>query len=133
MTQQEILEYNRRCAEFLGCVEHSYPSSMGTPFHGRRVWMSPTSSDGKTRTFYCVVGEEHFHEDWNWIMQVVEAIEKLGYYTNILSADNNSMKHTMHINKVHEEEKYTLFVDCKKEAAVEAINQFLIWYNENKS
>ena len=60
MNQQEILEYNKRCAEFLGdegmqeiCSDngHHYPS----------------------------IDEMKFDSDWNWIMEVVEAIEKKGY------------------------------------------------------
>jgi len=136
MTQQEILDYNRRCAEFLGCVEHSYPSSMGTPFHGRRVWMSPTSSDGKTRTFYCVVGEEHFHDDWNWIMEVVEAIEKLPeHYTTAIHSDtfDKGDEYKMFIFNNEGEILVGENGKTKKEAVVNTINQFLIWYNENKS
>ena len=140
MTQEEILDYNRRCAEFLGCVEHSYPSSMGTPFHGRRVWMSPTSSDGKTRTFYCVVGEEHFHSDWNWIMEICEAIEDIqikeqyiysvqprGSACEIKCSTQYSLAFDNEMPCIYEIAK------SKKEAVVQAINQFLIWYNENKS
>lgn len=136
MTQQEILDYNRRCAEFLGCVEHSYPSSMGTPFHGRRVWMSPTSSDGKTRTFYCVVGEEHFHDDWNWIMEVVEAIEKLPkHFTTSIHSDafDKGDEYKMFIFNNEGEILVGENGKTKKEAVVNTINQFLIWYNENKS
>lgn len=122
MTKKEILDYNRRCAEFLKVP--NLKDAKGDLWDFLRT---------NQKIYSIRTRELTYHSDWNWIMEVCEAIEKLGYYTNILSADNNSMKHTMHINKVHEEEKYTLFVDSKKEAVVRAINQFLIWYNENKS
>lgn len=115
MTQQETLEYNKRCAEFLGdegmqkiCSDngHHYPS----------------------------IDEMKFDSDWNWIMEVIEAIEKLKYNVTIhfhpklriqsCSIYNEegklvSMRESNHISK--------------KEAVVQAINQFLIWYNEQRT
>lgn len=138
MTKEEILDYNKRCAEFLGWKETSEQFKIdwcGCKTKERldkinKDYIPILEKDGNVIFPDFTVMD--FSRDWNWIMQVVEAIEKLGYYTNILSAENNSMKHTMHINKVHEEEKYTLFVDSKKETVVQAINQFLIWYEQNK-
>lgn len=72
-----ILENNKLIAEFMGCVLKSYPTAMKSPFHGRDVWWSDTSSNGKTRGFHCIKGEEHYHDSWDWLMPVVEKIESL--------------------------------------------------------
>ena len=126
MTQQEILEYNKRCAEFLGCVQRNYPSVIKSPFHGRSIWWSPTSSDGKTRTFYCEVGEEHFHDDWNWIMEVVKTIEKIKEVRDITITSTGCVIY-------HKEKPFSSHVENKKEAVVQAINQFLIWYSNEQN
>jgi hypothetical protein len=55
-------------------------------------------------------------------MEVVEAIEKLDFYTEIL---DNGM--CIEGDLIIERWRNT-----KKEGVVETINQFLIWYNKNK-
>ena len=69
-----------------------------------------------------------FHSDWNWIMEVVEAIEKLGYYTK-----NECIRNVNYFNiyelKNNEETFYGSGNNSKKEAVVQAIYQFLKWYN----
>ncbi len=74
-----------------------------------------------------------YHTSWDWLMPVVEKIEKHGFYTNILSADNNPSKHTMHIALVGEEEIYTLWVDSKIEAVYQAVIKFIQWYNQQQN
>lgn len=71
---KDIAENNKLIAEFMGCELKSYPTAIKSPFHGRDIWWSPTSSDGKTRTFWCEVGKEHYHDSWDWLMPVVEKI-----------------------------------------------------------
>ena len=100
MTTEETLEYNKRCAEFLGVTLHE--SQLTMP-HDH---------------FTC------YHSDWNLIMEVVEDIETLGYQVNI---QNN---HCL-IQKSESFGGSRVYAENKKEAAVQAINQFLIWYNEN--
>lgn len=60
--------------------------------------------------------DSKYHFSWDWIMPVIEKIEKKGYFTNILSADNDSSKHTMHIVPLHDKEQYTLWSVSKFEA-----------------
>lgn len=105
MTQQEILDYNKRCAAFLGGV---YDSDM------TRYWFHlPIKWDG---LFAPTTEELKFHSDWNWIMEVVEAI---------LEKCSNS----------DDMEAYYNILDTfpRKEAVVQAINKFLIWYNETSN
>jgi len=104
MTQEEILQYNKMCVEFLNL--HRDEEVVIYNMHS-----------------YCY-DLLKFDSDWNWIMEVVEAIEKI-----------------FHIQGVEIEGRWcciktNIFHECrgltKKEAVVYAINQFLIWYNKNK-
>lgn len=84
--KESIKKGNKILAEFLGWQSKSYPSYMKTPFHGRDIWWSP-SGDGKTRSYCCVVGEELFHESWEWLMSVVTKIEKENMLVEIVNYD----------------------------------------------
>jgi len=105
MTNEEVLQYNKRCAEFLGYLQH-----------GRLIVISniPTHvSNGK------------FHSDWNWIMEVVEAIENKGYDVAILSSMCR-----IYLNDELNDDIITYVHLDKKEAVVKAINEFLVWYQK---
>ena len=125
-------EYNRMCAEFMGLVEAkpyktAYTTNNSTNLPASFLELVHSEMEGESWYVY-----PKFDTDWNWIMEVVDKIESLGYYTNILSADNDSKRHTMHIVEVHKSEEYTEFIDSKKEAVVQAIWVFLNWYNQQQ-
>lgn len=132
MTKEEIKNYNRLCAEFLGGV---YDSDM------TRYWFHlPVKWDG---VFAPTTEELKFHSDWSWIMGVVEAIENLGYATVIshdycVSNYGSDLCEIDYKSNALEREEYKdepiveELTKTKKEAVVQAINQFLIWYNENE-
>ncbi len=113
MTRQEILEFNKLCAEFL---------KMEFDIHS-----------GTWRYKKEITTELLFHSDWNWIHEIIEAIEQLRFNVRITCAcitiettvDNNSNLRT--IFKFH---SIGGEFETKKEAVVEAINEFLIWYNK---
>ena len=65
MTQEEILEYNKRCAEFLG--KEYNDNKIVTPY----THFSGQNPTGK------IWEECKFHSDWNWIMEVYDKICKL--------------------------------------------------------
>ena len=112
MTQEEINNYNRRCAEFLGYM-NTTPTDKDFNIYQNK--------DGKMLESMSM----KFHSDWNWIMEVVEAIEKKGYEIDIFS-------NCVEICDTPDENYITEAVGkTKKEAVVQAINQFLIWYNKN--
>ena len=100
-----IADYNKRCAEFLNLPRNDEVAIYK---------MSEYPYDFLK-----------FHSDWNWIMEVVDAIDKiqhtqldiLGKYCRISSKGIDFQGSSK---------------EDKKEAVVKAINQFLIWYNENK-
>lgn len=99
MTQEEILQYNKMCAEFLGVT-----------LHESQLTMPHSHFTG-------------YHSDWNWIHEVVEAILKV----------QNPKKHSDTTCSTFKREIEAHLGRTKKEATVEAINQFLIWYEQNKT
>lgn len=125
MTQGEVLEFNKKCAEFLGAkIIIGNDSILPIAYFeksmdiGRRYMAYELN-------FLC------FHSDWNWIMEVVYTIENLDqgiYQVDILQEGCK-------INK-----RCGDFIDCtvgklplnttKKEAVVKAIDNFLTWYYE---
>lgn len=71
-----------------------------------------------------------YHCDWNWIMEVVEKIEKLdvttnGFwiYRNVVTIDNAYIIINRSSNPVQN----------KKEAVYKAVISFIDWHNENKN
>lgn len=115
MTQQEIQERSEQIALMLGWSLITYPTHMKTPFHGQAVWWSDTSSDGKTRTFCCINGEEFFHLDWNWLMEAVEKI------LQIVSQDDDMETYHTIIDQIPD-----------IEAVFIAVSDFAKLYNEKK-
>mgnify|MGYP000858116377 CR=1 len=112
MNNQEILEYNKRCAEFLGWKI----------VDGIITWI-PEENEFQHEVGYSAKGFLKFHSDWNWIMEIVEAINKT----------QNSKQGGDTTHSTLKREVQALLGKAAKEAVVQAINQFLIWYNEQKS
>ncbi len=113
MTEEE-LEFNRMCSDLIGLkIEDNF-----------------INNTYEVESFFPLLGysrpirELEFHYNWSWIMEVVEAIEKLN---KIVIIDGNKCTITPIDSS---------YIFCKnkskKEAVVQAINQFLIWYNKNK-
>lgn len=120
MTQEEIIEYNKRCAEFLGYIFDDLSETYET-LHLKLV--DPQAFGDEQ--FNCKLKdfELDFHSDWNWIMEVVEAILKL---PNIKpQGDTTQQSKTIAIQ--------AYLGKAKKQATIEAINQFLTWYKINSN
>lgn len=110
MTQDEILQYNKRCAEFLGVT-----------LHESQLTMPHSHFTG-------------YHSDWNWIMKVVEAIEKLIFNVRITIACvtiENAFDNDSNLSPIYKFHSIQGEFQTKKEAVVQAINQFLIWYEQS--
>ena len=140
MIQEEILEYNKRCAEFLGWKE--------TTEQFKIDWVGCKTKERLDRLNkqYIPILEKNgdvlfpdfsvinFHSDWNWIMEVVEAIEKLNMEVSIIDEECCIID----TEKAEKEENPFMIEpvsfgegESKKESVIKAINQFLIWYKEN--
>lgn len=154
MTQEEILEYNKKCAEFLGAeiqdvLERIYIDKMKDDemiFHNHSVILQTYEWNGTTNIHYIPFDMLQFHSDWNWIMKVVEAIEKLGYQFDITGNEVGVNSNTTSVRNIatggtmnsYNEIYYPTIISVteeeysKKEAVVQAINQFLIWYSNEQ-
>ena len=148
MIKEEILEYNKRCAEFLGYKECLVNI---TDNYGYKVvvegYITPFPKLNFDGTIYQYdVDSLLFHSDWNWIMEIVEAIEKLefigkvsiqyytlfsgmGCYKIQIGRDSEDNKHPDSFPIEVAEFVSSDSNNIKKEAVVQAINQFLIWYD----
>lgn len=135
MNKQEIENYNRLCADFLGWEQYL---DVNERFYGN--WKPNTTLE---KPWGIRVERLFFDSDWNWIMEVVEAIEKNKYLLDkerpyYLTIDNNYCG--IFFNRWNDKGKdfngtkqiVSIKGNSKKEAVVEAINQFLIWYNSKK-
>jgi len=69
-----------------------------------------------------------YDSDWNWLMEVVEKIESLGYWTSL----NSGSDHWFRIGKLHLNHSLIEF-SCKTkiETVYNAAVKFIQWYNEN--
>jgi hypothetical protein len=109
---KNIIENNKLIAEFLNLTSQVI---------FEQVFI--VSENGKTK-FY-KKDELKFHSDWNWLMEVVEKIESLGYRIEIVK----------HICRVYLSDKETIIISeniPKIEAVYNACIEFIKWYNENK-
>lgn len=124
MTLTEKQEYNKRCAEFLGykiIVDDLYDGAITV----QEGCNNPSFlHDRMPDERWCVY--PRFDSDWNWIMEVVEKIEKLDYWVCIQNT-------YVGIGKRNDEQpvigySYSSLTITKKEAIVSTIDKFLIWY-----
>lgn len=129
MTQEEIIDYNRRCAEFLGMNNDAL-------LLAKQI---------EKNTGICHL---KFHSDWNWIHEIIDAIEKLKTETStfdfyiqpksvLIKEERNYSFEKRDGGRTSQPLKFNDSVwitgKTKKEAVVQAINQFLIWYNNGKT
>lgn len=176
MNQQEIIEYNKRCAEFLGnkidfnvadwskyddksLTEHwnndnktwvHTPKGEGLPWYSvkhrgnfyqlftdftyQKLEKSDIELGGEYAGKYYELKDMQFHSDWNWIMEVINEILKI-YRTDFYLDFDMPVSDTFTVS-IGSEGKYNSRGESNvssKEAVVQAINQFLIWYNENNN
>lgn len=122
MTQEEILKYNKLCADVMGWKnlnDDSYPE-----------YLTPMGD------FYSLKNLM-FDSDWNWIMMVIEKIEGLGFNTDSYSPIHGSVESEATLHEFNIWDKINPEIQgrgkTRKQATVQAIYKFLIWYNENKT
>lgn len=139
MTTEEIKNYNKLCAEFLDWIYVPSNKLLDEKYKNinQSGWYSKIPPLKATKVFINyykgrTVKDLKFHLDWNLIIDVVEAIEKLGYYIRFY-------KETCKIGNLDYlplMENMDIIVNIddinKKETVIKAINQFLIWYQNNK-
>ena len=108
----KTLKNNKLIAEFLGYIDNGC-SEDGFLIH-------PITN------YDVEISSLKYHEDWNWLMEVVEKIESLGYRIEIVK----------HICRIYLSNKETIIISeniPKIEAVYNACVEFIKWYNnQNK-
>ena len=138
MTQEQILEFNKKCAKFIGATPQSlYPENKDLEQDGIH-WKFPNGIKLAMRQNYTTANMK-FHSDWNWIHEVIDAIENI----QIKEQHIYSIQPRGATCEIKCSTQYSLAFDIempviytigksKKEAVVQAIDQFLDWYYESK-
>ena len=108
----KTLENNKLIAEFLGYIDNGC-SEDGFLMH-------PITN------YDVEISGLKYHEDWNWLMEIVEKIESLGYRIEIVK----------HICRIYLSNKETIVISeniPKIEAVYSTVVEFIKWYNnQNK-
>ena len=139
MTQEETVTYNKRCAEFIKPSwfdkrrkDYPFPFPVVEIVPAENIIGYGHVSEGEVKHFSGTPDMMKYHSDWNWIMEVVETIENLPIKYVVGINNNNCDIHNVFIKDA----SFNTYVKnnslTKKEAVVQAINQFLIWYEQNK-
>ena len=140
MTQKEIIEYNRLCANFIGAKNLGKIGHTNKDYYEHDLFTQERFSSS-INDYYVdckrAVSFMEFDSNWNWIMEVSDRICTLGHrkYVNITEnlcvvvfTDLNIRKQTHDFaggNIVVISEKTT-----EKETTVDAIYQFLKQYKQ---
>ena len=130
MTKKEILQYNKMCAEFLGgevldVIDRIYINKMKDDeliFHNTSVDSNTYEWNSEKNMHYIPFDMLQFNSDWNWIMEIIKAI-------NMIPNPKNPSDTTLQTKRTSVQ---SLLRSANQEAVVQEINQFLIWYNKNK-
>ena len=105
-----ILEYNRKCATFLGWSYY---------FASAYIPTKKSIVDIGIKNNSYPLNEMKFHSDWNWIISVLNNINKLNL---IQSEECNKLRIDL-INTYH---------SFNKNEIIESINQFIDNYNKKR-
>lgn len=124
----EILKFNKDCADLIGA---EYNPSL----------RSYTFQKDLTNTKYTIrKAKRHredqlcFDSDWNWLMEVVKTIEKLNFNVRITCTCitiENTTTNTSNLRPIFKFHSIDGEFETKEEAIVQAITDFLLWYNKN--
>lgn len=118
-------ENNKIIAEFMGLnnkIVHfeKFYSWSDAPFFY-------TTEDSKEKVVENIAKYSKYHSDWNWLMEVVEKIESLGFETSL---DKNGF-FVVFTNGSNTQNG--LFIKSKIEAVCNVCVEFIKWYNEQKA
>ena len=117
---------NKLIAEFMGYPKKQINKGVARLEENKYVW---------GQTYYYINGDWHaedyllFHLDWNWLMQVVDKIESLGY---CLVIGGRTTKNYCEIRGEADDftTKYSdSYGDTKTQATYKAVIEFIKYYN----
>lgn len=118
MNSKQKIIYTKNCLEFLDykCVS---PNDKDFRIYEGKNSVIPSMVDANFN--------DGFLNNWNWIMEVKDMIQRKFYFVDILGCGICTIKG---IEGKTKNPHISAASDEPKEAVVEAINQFLIWYYE---
>jgi len=108
-----IEENNKLIAEFLGYETYKMNGVLNVEY-----------SENNIRT----IQDTHYHIDWNWLMEVVEKIESLGYDVFI----NTNICRITDVGQNIFEDIECFVNNNKRQAVYNACVEFVKWYNGQK-
>jgi hypothetical protein len=141
-TPQEIIENNKLIAEFMGLIRSDEP--VGGLGHGKYWWFhkKPFLWDESI----CSDEELNYHQSWDWVMPVVEKIEReASYHVNIQPESCTIQSYGGYCNplivsnysrgikgntKEQLIEAYGKCSDSKIEGVWTAVVEFIKWYKK---
>lgn len=79
-----------------------------------------------------------FNESWDWLMPVVEKIERLGYYTTIFKDEDGQQTAILHPVPSYQRDENSMIVpndpmrgnESKIDTTYSVVVEFIKWYNE---
>ena len=121
----KTIENNKIIAEFLSVKIHPCETIENFKF-------LPIEERGLYNGYF--IDELKYHEDWNWLMVVVEKIESLGYNIDTMKVDITKYQSSQFCGIYIDGKRiYTNYCETKIEAVYNACVEFIKWYNtQNK-
>lgn len=131
MESKEILEGNRLIAEFLGWKFEIKAIGLNPELHaffnGELRWVDlPRSLDS-----FLLMGLK-YHSDWNFLMPVLEKIEKMGFDSRIMGNNSDGGYLCDFVDIGNNEASCKISYVSKIEAVWNAVIDFIKYYNEQK-
>ena len=113
MTQEEIIAGNKLIAEFMGlsyCEKYRYEGWYKNHEHNHRI---------------CDFDGLKYHTSWDWLMPVVEKIEKMNTTVVIEGIMCEIKTHSIGFDMTASDERSKIL------AVYYAVIEFIKWYNDN--
>jgi hypothetical protein len=146
MTLQEILEYNKKCAVFLGYKKVSEDKDFCFYEHPDKGLVFQSDNGNMIEYKLLESKSMRFHWEWNWIMAVIDAIESLDFSKTGYSWElDGEIRYNNEGTSVEIENSHCMIyehlaldpihiyvrvqADSKLEAVTKAIDQFIDLYN----
>jgi len=120
---KNILENNKLIAEFMGVFDKIL--STGNIHSWSDVPFYYTTEDTREKVIKNISKYSKYSKDWNWLMEVVEKIEKIGGVQIFINGISCEIIFRGKVISKHS--------NSKIEAVYNACVEFIKWYNENKS
>ncbi|MCK9544999.1 MAG: hypothetical protein M0R03_23535 [Novosphingobium sp.] len=134
MNKEEIIEGNELIVSFLGWTKYSYNQKYDLT-HCRDYDCYNIGEFSKYSDIYIPESGNlpaahynlEFHSSWDWLMPVVEKIEKLQYTCDICSTHLH--KNMVSIGTISGKQCVRVIEDLKIKAVWTAVIEFIKWYN----